>query len=150
KHVNHARIWRGIIYLSAVDQEADLRPIWIVAAGGKVNGMGFGIAVPRRAMGKEALVAISPKQRVERLDPLLARGLDRGAPPAFQRALEQRRKHLLKRAPPKMVETDFGDAVAHRTSFPLGVPVFPLAQMQPHPHARTVAWFALGNHQVAP
>src|SRR4029453_12036439 len=97
--------------------------------------MGLGEAVPRGTMSKEALLAISPKQRVERLDPLLPRGLDRGAPTAVQRALEQRGQHLLQRPPLKMVEIDFGDAVAHRTSSSLGVGVFPLAQMQPDRHA---------------
>ena len=58
--------------------------------------------------GQEALLAIGPKQRVERLDALLARGLDRGAPAALERALEQRRQHVLQRPPLEMVEIDFG------------------------------------------
>ena len=119
EHIDDARIGRGVVELRAVDQEADLRPVRIVTARGKVNGMGLNMTVACRAMGKEALLAIGPQQRVERLDALLACGLHGGTPTAFQRSFEQRRQHLLQRPPLEMIEIDLGDAVAHRWSFPL-------------------------------
>src|SRR4030042_3951919 len=70
EHIDDAGVGRGIVELGAVDQEADLRPIGIVAARGEVNGMGLNMTVACRAMGKEALLAIRPEQRIERLDAL--------------------------------------------------------------------------------
>src|SRR4029079_16550893 len=89
EHIDDARIGRGVVELRAVDQEADLRSIRVVATRGKVNGMGLHMTVACRAMGKKALLAIGQQQRVERLDALLACGLHGGAPAAFQRALEK-------------------------------------------------------------
>src|SRR5262245_20762931 len=84
-----------------------MRRIGIVVVRGEIDRLSRGPAVTRRSMRMKALTPVSPQQRVEHLDALIARGLDRGAPTALERPFEQVRQDVVERAALQMVEIDF-------------------------------------------
>src|SRR5262245_29134671 len=84
-----------------------MRRIGIVVVRRQIDRLSRGPAVTRCSMRKKALIPVSPQQRVERLDALFARGLDRGAPAALERPFEQVRQDVVERAALQMVEINF-------------------------------------------
>src|SRR5665213_3970623 len=71
EHVADATILRDARRARAIDEDEHARRIRVFVFEGEPDRLPRGIAVPRGAVRQEALVAIGPEQRIERIRPLL-------------------------------------------------------------------------------
>ena len=100
----------------AVGQEQEGRAVRVFLDGGQPDRLFFGVAVGRRAVGQEAVVAArrppAPQGVVELLYPFLGAGLDHRPLAALQRPGEQLRQRVFQRRPQEMVEADLGHSLS--------------------------------------
>src|SRR4029079_14321449 len=84
KHQHQSLVAAGVRrHRYAVEKEADCSAIRIVLGGGEQDRLRRGFAGTGGAMRQEAVVAVGPQMRIERIDALLGAGLHHHAPAAF-------------------------------------------------------------------
>ena len=93
--------------VGAFDEDQEVGAVGRFVVGGEPDGVVFGVAFARRAMGQEAGGIVGPDGDVEGFDPFGRTGHDQGAHAALDGALQQPGERALERGLLEVVEADF-------------------------------------------
>ena len=110
EHEDDALIGIGLRWFGTIDDEADGRPVGVIAGDGEQNRLISGQFALVGAVRQEAVVPIGPEMRIERIPSCRLLHLDGDAPAAFDALVDERRQRVLQLGFRQMVEKDFGHA----------------------------------------